>query len=268
GTGAARPAPPARGEALLQGRLILVVEDNEINRQVITRQLALLGYAADLAGDGLEAIERLRGADYALVLTDLHMPAMDGYELAIAERGRERVHGGRRVPIVALTANALKGEAQRCQAAGMDDYLSKPVALDELKAMLDKWLAPQAAAPAVPPAPTFDALPVFQADALAALVGADAAIIDELHADFLRNAADIVAEIAAARDDWPRVGALAHKLKSSARAVGAFALGERCAQLEAAVKAGDAAAAEPLRVALGEAHAAVSQAIDAHRTGG
>ncbi len=288
---AGRPTPPSRGEALLQGRLILVVEDNEINQQVIARQLALLGYAADVAGNGLEALERLGGADYALVLTDLHMPAMDGYELTMAERSRERVHGGRRVPIVALTANALKGEAQRCRAAGMDDYLSKPVALDELKAMLDKWLAPAAAAAAelavpdlpggpavavpnlpggpaiaVPPAPTFQAaLPVFRADTLAALVGDDPGIIDAFLADFCRSAQTLVAQIAA---DPARAGPLAHQLKSSARAVGALALGARCEQIEATAKDGDPDALAPLCAALAEEFAAARQAIEAHRAGG
>ncbi len=76
--------PPSRAEAMQQGRLILVAEDNETNQKVILRQLALLGYAADVAGDGREALERWQSGDYALILTDLHMPEMDGYELCLA----------------------------------------------------------------------------------------------------------------------------------------------------------------------------------------
>ncbi|MDO8930849.1 MAG: ATP-binding protein, partial [Rhodocyclaceae bacterium] len=122
GKSAAALKPPARAAAVAQGRLILVAEDNETNQKVIVQQLALLGFAADVADDGKAALERWQSGDYALLLTDLHMPAMDGYELAAAIRDNEA--GQRRIPIIALTANALKGEAERCRAVGMDDYLS------------------------------------------------------------------------------------------------------------------------------------------------
>ena len=129
---------PSRAEALRRGRLILIAEDNEINQKVIVRQLALLGYAADVAGDGREALERWHSGEYAMLLTDLHMPKLDGYELTQAIRAEEK--DGRRIPIIALTANALKGEAEHCRAVGMDDYRSKPSPLAELKAVLDQWL--------------------------------------------------------------------------------------------------------------------------------
>ena len=156
GKSATAPKAPSRATAVAQGRLILVAEDNATNQKVIVQQLALLGYAADVAADGREALERWLSGDHALLLTDLHMPAMDGYELAMAIRDHEA--GQRRMPIVALTANALKGEAKRCRAVGMDDYLSKPAQLVDLKAMLEKWLpAPATATPpdasAVLPAP-------------------------------------------------------------------------------------------------------------------
>ncbi|MDO8934262.1 MAG: response regulator, partial [Rhodocyclaceae bacterium] len=133
------------------------------NQKVILQQLALLGYAADVAGDGQEALERWQSGDYGLLLTDLLMPEMDGYELAAAIRDNEAGQraGKRRIPIVALTANALKGEAEHCRAIGMDDYLSKPAQLVDLGTMLEKWLPAVAAdstdsddIPAVPPAPT------------------------------------------------------------------------------------------------------------------
>jgi PAS domain S-box-containing protein len=141
----AKPAvAPSREEALRQGRLILVAEDNETNQKVIVRQLAILGYAADVAADGREALTRWRTGEYALLFTDLQMPNMDGYELAQAIRAEEK--GGKRIPIIALTANALKGEADHCRAVGMDDYRSKPSPLAELKAVLDKRLPPATAA--------------------------------------------------------------------------------------------------------------------------
>jgi signal transduction histidine kinase/CheY-like chemotaxis protein len=127
------------------GTLILVAEDNEINQLVIRHQLQLLGYGADVVGDGREALRRWKGGNYALLVTDLHMPEMDGYDLTLAIRLAE---GGRsRIPIVALTANALNEDLERCRGAGMDDYLSKPVALTDLGAMLARWLPAHLSAP-------------------------------------------------------------------------------------------------------------------------
>lgn len=128
----------SREEALQQGRLILIAEDNAINQQVIFRQLAFLGYFADIADDGCDALARWESGDYALLLTDLNMPKMDGYELGRAIRAGEA--GKRRMPIIALTANAMADEAARCASAGMDDFVGKPTRLEVLQAMLEKWL--------------------------------------------------------------------------------------------------------------------------------
>jgi len=263
-------SPPSRDDALRQGRLILVAEDNEINQKVILRQLALLGFAADIADNGRIALERWRGGDYGILLSDLHMPEMDGYELTAAIRAAEQ--GSRHIPIVALTANALKGEADHCRAAGMDDYLSKPVQLADLKAMLEKWLPVGAesapveinpdplgrsqivgASPAreesnnrtqgvllQQPAPV--SLPV-DVNVLKKLVGDDEEIIRDFLHDFRISAAKIAVELraACAAGQAAAAGALAHKLKSSARSVGALALGELCAEMEQAGKGGDMA---------------------------
>ncbi|MFC6674149.1 PAS domain-containing protein [Marinobacterium aestuariivivens] len=130
--------PPTREEALQQGRLLLVAEDNEANQKVLAHQLALLGYAADIAENGQRALELWRSGDYVLLLTDLHMPEMDGYQLATAIRSEDLKNYPK--PIIALTANALKGEAKRCFDVGMDDYLTKPARLEELNAVLDRWM--------------------------------------------------------------------------------------------------------------------------------
>jgi CheY-like chemotaxis protein len=142
--GSGVPAPRAeRAGAWREGgaadaqRRILVVEDNELNQRVTMRQLRACGFDADLAIDGRAAVDRWRDGRYALILTDLHMPEMDGYDLAREIRRSEGE--GRRVPIVAFTANAVKGETENCLAAGMDDCLTKPVRLPDLKAMLKKW---------------------------------------------------------------------------------------------------------------------------------
>jgi two-component system, sensor histidine kinase and response regulator len=235
GSGAAL-SPPSRAEAQRQGRLILVAEDNETNQKVLLHQLALLGVAADVAGDGREALERWNAGDYALLLTDVNMPRMDGYELCAAIRAGEG--GSRRRPIIALTANALKGEAERCRAAGMDDYLTKPTPLTGLRAMLEHWLPAADPGPELP-GPTRGTDPV-DIRVLKALVGEDPAILGDLLRDFQASAAKTTAELKAAcgAGQAALASALAHRLKSSARYVGALALGELCAEIEQAGRTG------------------------------
>jgi len=244
---------PSREDALRQGRLILIAEDNETNQKVIVRQLALLGYAADIAADGREALEYWHSGDYAMLLTDLHMPKMDGYELTQAIRAEEKA--GKRIPIVALTANALKGEAEHCRAVGMDDYQSKPSPLVELRAVVEKWL------PVALPGTNVLALPVPSKSAasqvtaimpaasvapvdvkvLKALVGDDADLIREFLQDFRSSAARITLELraACATGQTKLAADGAHKLKSSARAVGAFDLGDLCAAIEEVGRTGN-----------------------------
>ena len=249
----------SREEARRRGSLILVAEDNEINQKVILQQLKLLGQAADIAGNGREALKRWQSGDYAILLADLHMPEMDGYELTAAIRAAEKSGANEfnktRVPIIAFTANALKGEAEHCLAVGMDDYLSKPVQLASLKAMLEKWMprSPHdnaGSAPGFHPGYTLPASPITGAQApvdvkvLKALIGDDEAMIREFLHDFRLSVAEIAVELrtACAAGQAAAAGALAHKLKSSARSVGALALGELCAEMEKAGKGGDTAA--------------------------
>jgi len=232
--------PPSRDEARRAGRLILVAEDNETNQKVILQQLHLLGFAADIVSNGREVLERLPGGDYALLLTDLHMPQMDGYQLTMAIRAEEK--GTRHLPIIALTANALKDEATHCRAVGMDDYLSKPARLADLKVMLEKWLPAAAESGPELPAPvaSSDHQGPVDVSVLEALVGDDPQVIREFLQDFRISAAKAAAELkrACAAGVAAEVSAEAHKLKSSARSVGALALGELCAKLEAAGKIG------------------------------
>jgi signal transduction histidine kinase/CheY-like chemotaxis protein len=230
-----RALAPSRDEALQLRRLILVAEDNEINQKVIRQQLDLLGYAADVATTGREAFKRFQSGNYALLLTDLHMPEMDGYDLTsqirVAESGRARI------PIIALTANALRGESERCLAVGMDDYLSKPAPLAALAAVLEKWL------PGANPAMALQDLssaPV-QVSVLEALVGTDPQLIQDFLQAFGVSAARSATELVAAcgKQRSKDAAEIAHKLKSSARSVGALRLGELCAAIEAAGTAGD-----------------------------
>ncbi|MBI5430824.1 MAG: PAS domain S-box protein [Nitrosomonadales bacterium] len=237
------PVPPSRDEARLQGRLILIAEDNEINQKVVQQQLSLLGQTADIVDNGREALKLWRSGDYGLLMTDLHMPEMDGYELTRTIRAAET--GKTHMPIIAFTANALKGEAEHCREVGMDDYLSKPVQLANLKAMLEKWLpvtgeagerqtaGARRGAPLLP-------IPV-DVNVLKALVGNDEAVIRDFLRDFRNSAARVTIELrsACAQGNAAAAGAAAHKLKSSSRSVGALTLGELCAAMEQAGKAGD-----------------------------
>jgi CheY-like chemotaxis protein/HPt (histidine-containing phosphotransfer) domain-containing protein len=220
-----------------------VAEDDDVNAKVLRSQLELLGRTAEFAADGAEALRLWQAGRYALLLTDLHMPVMDGYELTAAIRAQEaaRAPRARRTPIVALTANALRGEAEHAKTAGMDDYLTKPLQLELLRKTIDHWLqppdAPPAAAdPATTPATAAGA--VLDLEVLKAYVGDDPALQRELLALFLSSAKSQAAELRSAADALG-AAAIAHKLKSSSRSVGALALGDLCAELERAGRTGD-----------------------------
>lgn len=117
---------------------VLIVEDNPVNQLVAAEMVKRLGLHADVAGDGAEALEALERLPYDLVLMDCQMPVMDGFEAT--RRLRQRQAEGLRLPVIAMTANAIRGDRERCLDAGMDDYLPKPVRISELKAMLRRWL--------------------------------------------------------------------------------------------------------------------------------
>lgn len=273
---ARRNSAPDVEEAVRRDQLVLVAEDNETNRDVMHEQLRLLGYAAELAVDGAQALSMWQSGRYALLLTDCHMPNLDGYDLTAQIRQAEA--NGSHKPIIAVTANAMYGEAERCFAFGMDDYLSKPVRMDELARVLAKWLPlaemaapddrrlrvglPSAAATAAP------STVIWDNTTLAAAVGNNPAMLKRLLAKFLVNAGKQVqdAQDARASGDLDTLTRIAHTLKSAARAVGALALGELCQSLEAAARAVDHMACdalcEELPTALGRADGRIQAYLD------
>jgi len=131
-------------------RRVLVVDDSPINQMVACGILKRLGYGADIAADGLEALEALQHTEYAAILMDCQMPRMDGYSATGEIRSRE--DGTRRIPVIAMTAGAIDGDRERCLAAGMDDYISKPVKPKDVEGALGRWVGAvlREAAPASP----------------------------------------------------------------------------------------------------------------------
>jgi PAS domain S-box-containing protein len=136
--GAAPHEEPSEIPAPKPGRRVLLAEDNEINQRIVMRLLEKVGCHAERVANGREAVEALGRNTFDLVLMDVQMPEMDGF--AATEEIRRREAGRRRTPIAAMTANAMTGDREKCLAAGMDDYISKPVRLENLQRMLNRWL--------------------------------------------------------------------------------------------------------------------------------
>ncbi|RNF83660.1 hybrid sensor histidine kinase/response regulator [Montanilutibacter psychrotolerans] len=295
--GDARSAPgfsprplPTIIEAERERSLILLVDDHPTNRLVIARQLALAGYASEAAVDGQDGLERWRTGRFAMVLSDVHMPRLDGYALAGAIRAEENHSGAARTAIIALTASALKGEAERCLAAGMDDYLAKPVSVAALVNCIERWLphlragnadGPQGAGLATslaalraanwtrPDAVATSRTPAggstsadrqrsvqraetLDHDALAQLCGASHDEERAVLEDFLSSTHQDLANLAAARDagDQAALTREAHKIKGASRMVGALDLAEAAAMLEAEARDGEWPSVLPLAAEL------------------
>jgi len=239
--GKAVKASPSPAEEIIpeQSRPILVAEDDRVNQMVILQQLSLLGYTADMADDGRQALAMWQKGDYALLLTDLHMPHMDGYTLATEIRQQEAEKG--HIPIIALTANALRGESNRALKQGMDAYLVKPVRLELLKQTLKQWLTATPSGEATmdtqPPTPSPVTEPL-DLDILRDLVGSDPGLMRELLTLWQSSSAPQMEELHSAwqEKDADKVGSLAHRFKSSSGSIGAQPLGDLCADLETACR--------------------------------
>ncbi len=244
----ASPPPALAGEA----PRLLVVDDHPVNREVLARQLELLGCVADMAEDGAEALRLWRSGRYRLALVDLHMPVMDGLDLARAIRREEAAEPGRpRTAIIAVTANALKGEDERCYAAGMDSFLPKPLALEQLAKALGRHLPqmPEAEA-AGGESPGLATL--WDPEALRQLFGDDRARLAKLLATFRdgvrRDGEAVLAALSAG--DLAAAANAAHRLKGAARMAGARRLAELMAELEHAARSGATEEAQRAAAAL------------------
>jgi polar amino acid transport system substrate-binding protein len=139
------PVTPA-SEVTPRSERVLIVEDNQVNQRLAVKQLQRLGFDADTVSNGREAVAAQAKRPYDLIFMDVQMPVMDGFE-ASAEIRRGEIRSRRHVTIVAMTANALREDREACLAAGMDDYVSKPVSLAALRDIMDRWLPEPAPTP-------------------------------------------------------------------------------------------------------------------------
>jgi len=250
---------PTIEEARSNGHLLLLAEDHPINRQVLVRQLNELGYAVEVAEDGRQALDLWAPGSHAAIITDCHMPELDGFQLTDAVRAAE-AGLGRQTPIIAATANALQGEAEKCLAAGMDGYLSKPITMEKLAEALATWALAATAArrravdspeikASVPrrAEPMDDGKPV-DVTVLTRLAGADTDFVRELLNDFVAVNRPIIQALEGAMETR-QIDAIrdhAHRLKGSSGTAGARKLAEISRDLEKASEVDDWAEIEKL----------------------
>jgi PAS domain S-box-containing protein len=258
----ATPMPaPEPGRLGLHER-ILVVEDNRVNQQVALGILQRLGYRADAVGNGIEALQALADIDYRLVLMDCEMPEMDGFEATTHIRREESAVRNHAVPIIAMTAHAMQGDRDRCLAAGMDDYVAKPITPRALAKTLERWfvhteIAPDDRSEGAPGRGGLDG-----AGLLARLMG-DAELLSEVASEFMADAPQRIASLRAyvQAGDAERTRYEAHTLKGASANMGGDALREVAEQVEHAAAGGDLARAEELLPALEARYASLADEL-------
>ena len=242
--------------------LVLVVDDHPINRKLLARQINLLGLRVTAAENGRVGLELCRNGRFAMIITDCHMPDMDGYEMTQAIRNIEAIEDRPRTPVIAWTANALKEELERITAAGMDELLVKPVSLHVLRRMLAKWLRPngedgkdaEAALSSSGFNPTGHASSPIDYSVLDAIMS-NKTEQPQLLRDFLNHIRSDRRKLdkLLAPDDRAAVQSAAHRMKGSCLMVGAVRLGNACASIEQAARTGDIITLQVTVAALDEA---------------
>ena len=226
------------------GRRVLLVEDNEVNRELAQEMLSNMGLTVDLAENGLQAVERVQQIPYDLVLMDCHMPVMDGYEATGRIRHDLQM---RQLPIIAMTANALPSDRERCLAVGMDDHIPKPIDVAVLNATLALWLGSAEGAPLLPAVTgARQTTSSTDIDIHAALdrMGGDQAMYNRLLGRFRDNQGDAVERLREeqSRGDSAAMLLRAHTLRGLAGNIGAVTLSRLAGELEGRLREGTATA--------------------------
>ncbi|WP_054774274.1 response regulator [Methylogaea oryzae] len=281
----ARLAESPRAEALTEtsvasamGMHILLVDDNPTNMVVAKAMLVKQGHRVDVAANGLEALRFLEHHVVDCIFMDCLMPEMDGYEATQAIRRKEADSGGRRTPIIALTANALQGDRERCLAVGMDDYLTKPFKREQIREMLQRWVT-RPLSIQTPGGDEVNDTDTASGDIAAGRLLDEAAIAelrellgDQLP-DFLRKFHETstlqlqAARVALAQADVAALQRSIHTLKGSAGAVGAMSLADACLAFELRLKAGNWENAVDHLAGIERLLQAVSEGLDRCLTG-
>jgi two-component system, sensor histidine kinase and response regulator len=263
-------APAARPPAGVRGH-ILVVEDNLINQQVALGILQIQGYSVTVANNGREALDCLANGSLDLVLMDCHMPEMDGFEATAEIRKREQAAGTKRLPIIALTANAMAQDRDECLNAGMDDHLAKPFSMQTIQETLDRWM------PETPARPAGRPLEVKHGQANEVL---ERGVLEQLGALRVNGKPELLARTiglylvesprlmqrlkqAASANDAAEIVRCAHSLKSSSANVGATALSRYCSDIEGSARRADAEDARRLVARIEKEHDRVQLALSA-----
>jgi two-component system sensor histidine kinase/response regulator len=259
------PAAPVAGT-------VLVAEDNVVNQRIVARLLEKRGYDVVLVPDGRQAVEAVTKRQYAAVLMDCHMPQMDGYE---ATRQIRRHEGStRHTPVIAMTASAMEGDRDRCLAAGMDDYLSKPLEPVHVNAVLEYWIGGPDGETAPEPAKARMAAPNGSSSVLdpgglddlrrRTATAQGSALIVDLVGLFLRDAPGRVEAIerALATPDAEALRQAAHALRGSSRTLGAVRMAGLCRELEEIGASGSVTGAAPLVAQLKEGLALTRRALE------
>jgi PAS domain S-box-containing protein len=270
-THSTQPAPAAASAPSGVRGNILLVEDNVINQQVALGILQISGYSVTVVNNGREALDAHAQGGFDLILMDCHMPEMDGYEATRAIRQRERAAGSRRVPIIALTANAMARDREECLDAGMDDHLSKPFNMLALQELLERWMtrsdasATQAAALAAQA--TAKAAEVLDREVLTQLAkvrtNGRPELLTRVIKLYVAESPALIESLkeAARSGDGPRMASSAHSLKSSSANVGAVVLSRYCAEAEASARRADAEEARRCIARIETEHRSVQTAL-------
>ena len=239
--------------------LVLAVDDHPTNRDLLARQIRILGLRAETAENGQSALSKWRDGNFALVITDCHMPEMDGYELSQAIRKAEAEEVRPRTPIIAWTANALAEESGRCHAAGMDDLLVKPAELAQLRKTLAKWLSltetnSTQSAHSQPDTGQGQTAAPIDYSVLSMIVANNAEqiqVLQDFQAHIRADYSKLLERLE--QNDHANVEDTAHRMKGSSRTVGARHLATACEDIEQAARNGNMAGARTARMKLDKA---------------